>query len=108
MLMLKTVTFESHSKYLIHKKVLNESKLHYSILKSFYYQLLDACIKNMMFHLKRCDLDLILTTSSKVKSMIPSYVSLRTTQLLFETFFHIYHSFREILMHYLKWDIIFI
>jgi len=46
--------------------------------------------------------DLTLTTPLKVKSMVPSYISLRTIQLLFETFFHIYHSFREILMHYLK------
>jgi len=39
--------------------------------------------------------------------MIPSYVPLRTIQFLFETF-RIYHSFREILMHYLKRDILYI
>jgi len=43
----------------------------------------------------------------KVKPMVPSYVPLRTIQLLFETFFHIYHSFRKILMHYLKWDTLY-
>jgi len=45
-------------------------------------------------------------TTPKVKSMVPSYVPLRTIQLLFKTFF--YHSFREILMHYLKWDTLYI
>jgi len=48
-----------------------------------------------------------LTTPLKIKSMIPSYVLLRTIQLLFEIFFRIYHSCREILMHYLKWDTLY-
>jgi len=47
-----------------------------------------------MFHLKKieCDFDLTLTTPPKVKSMISSYVPLRTIQLLFETFFGIQFS----------------
>jgi len=40
--------------------------------------------------------------------MVPSYASLRIIQLLFKTFFRIYHSFREILMYYLKWDTLYI
>jgi len=36
--------------------------------------------------------------------MVSSYVSLWTIQFMFGTFFHIYHSFRKILMHYLKCD----
>jgi len=76
------------------------------ILKSSCYQLLDSRIKNMVFHLKKIGyFDLTLTTSPKVKSIILSYVPLRT--FLFETFFRIYHSFREILMHCLKWDILY-
>jgi len=46
-------------------------------------------------------------TLPKVKSMVLSYVPLRTIQLLFETFFRIYHSFRKILMYYLKWDTLY-
>jgi len=62
----------------------------------------ESGIKNMMLHLKnRCDLDLTLTMPPKVKSMVSSYVALRIIQLLFETFFRIYHSFREILMYVL-------
>jgi len=58
----------------------------------------------MVFHLKnQCNLILTLRTPPKVKSMVSSYVPLQI-QLLFVTFFCIYHSFREILMHYLKWD----
>jgi len=40
--------------------------------------------------------------------MVSSYVPLWTIQLLFQTFFCIYHSFREILMHYLKWDTLYL
>jgi len=43
----------------------------------------------MAFHLKknRCDLDLILTTPLKIKSVVPSYVPFQSKQLLSETFF---------------------
>jgi len=42
-----------HVTSLVIRKVLNENELHYSVLKSFCYQLLDSRIKNMMFHLKK-------------------------------------------------------
>jgi len=49
MLMLKIVTFESHNS----ERIYNENELHYSVLKSSYYQLLDSGIKNMMLRLKK-------------------------------------------------------
>jgi len=45
MTMMKTVTFE----FQFTRKILNENELHYSVLKSSCYQLLDSGIKNMVF-----------------------------------------------------------
>jgi len=53
MLMLKTVTFEYHN-----WKVHNENELHYSVLKSSCYQLLDFGIKNIVLRKK---IDIIST-----------------------------------------------
>jgi len=94
---------------LITRKVLNKNKLRYSVSKNSYYRLLNSGIKNMICHLKNwCKFDLTLMMPLKVKSVVPSYVPIWTIQLLFETFFRIYHSFREILMQYLKWDSLYI
>jgi len=44
---------------------------------------------------------------SKIKSMVLSYVSLRTKQLLFETFLSTGFSFRNIGLDHLKWDTLY-
>jgi len=48
MLMLKTVSFDSHN-----SEKHNENVFHYSVLKSSCYKLLDSGIRNMVFHLKK-------------------------------------------------------
>jgi len=45
---------------------------------------------------------------SKVKSMTPSYVSLRAKQFLSETFLSTGFSFRDIGLDNLKWDTLYI
>jgi len=49
-LMLKIVTFEFYN---LKRKIHNENELHYSVLKSSSYQLLDFEIKNEVFYLKK-------------------------------------------------------
>jgi len=44
---------------------------------------------------------------SKIKSMVLSYVSLRTKQLLSETFLSTGFSFRNIGLDHLKWDTLY-